>query len=148
MKTILAAAAILISASAAGAADLVTKPSDNTVENTVAKLTAAIEKAGAKVFAVVDHAAGAKKVGTDLPPTQMVMFGNPKIGTPAIQASPTMGLDLPLRVVVYEDSDGAVMMAYHDPADVAAQHGVPEGAPVIGKMQGALDKLTSAAGTQ
>ncbi|MBY8976180.1 DUF302 domain-containing protein [Rhodobacteraceae bacterium NNCM2] len=146
MKRILTAAALSITGiSTATAADLVTKSSAYSVEETVDRLVAAVEKAGATVFARVDHAAGASSVGQELRPNQLVMFGNPKLGTPAMQASQTMGLDLPLRVVAWEDADGAVWVTYYDPADLAAQHGVPADAPMIGKMQGALDKLTGAA---
>ncbi|MEM9370754.1 MAG: DUF302 domain-containing protein [Pseudomonadota bacterium] len=143
MKSILLAGAIVISgALVASAAELVTKPSANSVAETIDKLAAAVENAGAKVFARVDHAAGAASIDAELRPTQMLMFGNPKLGTPAMQASQTMGLDLPIRVVAWEDEGGKVFVAYHDPADLAALHGVPADHPVIGKMQGALNKLT------
>lgn len=144
-KIVIASILVLTGAGFASAADLVTKTSAHSVAETMDRLAAAVEKAGAKVFARVDHAAGAEKVGAELRPTQMLMFGNPKLGTPAIQASQTMGLDLPLRVVAWEDADGKVHVAYHDPADLAALHGLPADAPVIGKMQGALGKLTGAA---
>ena len=135
----------LLGCSLSVSADLVTKTSPHSVAETVDRLAAAVEKAGAKVFARVDHAAGAAKVGAKLPANQMLMFGNPKLGTPAMQAGASMGLDLPLRVVVYEDASGTVWVKYHDPANVAAVHGVPSDAPVIKKMQGALNKLTGAA---
>ena len=76
---------------------------------------------------------------------QMLMFGNPKLGTPALQASATMGLDLPLRVLVYEQDDGKVVVTYHDPASVAKAHGMSADHAVIKKMRGALNKLTGAA---
>ena len=75
----------------------------------------------------------------------MLMFGNPKLGTPAIQAAQTMGMDLPLRVVVWEDEAGAVHLSYTDPAAMAARHGIPADHPVIGRMTGALAKLTGKA---
>ncbi len=127
------------------AAELLQKKSANSVTETVDKLAAAVEKAGAKVFARVDHAAGAQTVNMELRPTIMLMFGNPALGTPAIQASQSAGLDLPLRVVVYEDANGDVILAYHDPRMLAAIHGVPADADVLAKMTGALDKLTTAA---
>ncbi|MEM7400267.1 MAG: DUF302 domain-containing protein [Pseudomonadota bacterium] len=138
--------AVLLLAIAGGAqAGMVKKASSHSVADTVDRLAAAVEKAGAKVFARVDHAGGAAAIGSDLRPTQMLMFGNPKLGTPALQGAQSMGLDLPLRVVVWEDPDGKVWLAYHDPADSAALHGLPADAPVIGRMQGALGKLTGAA---
>lgn len=128
----------------ASAADLITKPSPHSVTDTMDRLTAAVEKAGATVFARVDHAKGAMSVDMELRPTQMLMFGNPKLGTPALQAAQTIGLDLPLRVVAYEDEAGQVHVAYHAPASLTA-HGISADAEVLAKMTGALDKLTSAA---
>ncbi|MEP3274822.1 MAG: DUF302 domain-containing protein [Stappiaceae bacterium] len=127
------------------AAELMQKKSAHSVPATVDKLQAAVEKAGAKVFARVDHAAGAKTVDMELRPTVMLMFGNPALGTPALQAAQSAGLDLPLRVVVYEDANGDVILAYHDPKTLAAIHGVPANAEVLVKMTGALDKLTGVA---
>ena len=75
----------------------------------------------------------------------MIMFGNPKLGTPAIQASQSVGLDLPLRVIVFEDKGGKVYLAYHEPSQLAKNHGVPADAEVLKKMTGALDKLTDKA---
>lgn len=135
----------LATASSAWAADMITKTSPHTVAETLDRLQAAVEGAGATVFARVDHAAGAAKVEMELRPTQMLMFGNPKLGTPAMLDSQTAGLDLPLRVVAYEDSDGTVHLAYHDPASLAATHGLPGDAKYIQMMTGALDKLTSKA---
>ncbi|MEM7236265.1 MAG: DUF302 domain-containing protein [Pseudomonadota bacterium] len=146
MKSILLAGVGVISgALAASAGELVVKPSAHSVTDTINRLEAAVEKAGAKVFARVDHAKGADSVGSELPPNQMLMFGNPKLGTPAMQAGASMGLDLPIRVVAYEDADGKVHVAYHDPASVAALHGIPADHPVIAKMTGALGKLTGVA---
>ena len=139
------AAAFVLGASQAYAADLVTKQSPHSVGTTVDRLIAAVKGAGAKVFARIDHAAGAKSVGMKLRPTQMVMFGNPKLGTPALQAAQTSGLDLPLRVVVYQDNSGQVFLAYHAPAKLSQDHGVPKGAKVLKKMTGALNKLTNKA---
>ena len=127
------------------AADLIQKTSPHTVSVTIDRLSAAVEAAGAKVFARVDHAAGAQSVGADLRPTEMLMFGNPKLGTPAIQAAQTSGLDLPLRVLAYEDADGVVHVTYHDPAELAGIHGMPADAEVLAKMTGALGKLTDKA---
>lgn len=144
MKIAMIAAALALS-SAPLQAEMVSKTSPHSVTDTVDKLVAAVEGAGAKVFAKVDHAAGAQSVDQELPPNMMVMFGNPKLGTPAMQAAPSAGLDLPLRVAVFEDGDGVVTLVYHDPADLAAAHGIPSDAKVVGAMSGALGKLTDAA---
>lgn len=130
---------------AANAAELISKTSAHDVPTTIDRLAAAVENAGATVFARVDHAAGAARVGAELRPTQMLMFGNPALGTPAIQAAQTAGLDLPLRAVAYEDADGTVYLVYHDPAHLAETHGIPADAEVLARMTGALNNLTNAA---
>jgi uncharacterized protein (DUF302 family) len=144
MKTTFASL-VLLAATSAVQADMITKPSPYSVAVTTDRLAAAVEKAGARVFARIDHAAGAAKVGAALAPNQMLMFGNPKLGTPAIQAAATMGLDLPLRVLIFAGPDGKVSVTYHDPADIAEYHGMAGDSSVVKKMQGALDKLTHAA---
>ena len=142
--TIIAAAAALTMTSNAGA-EMITKTSPHSVAVTLDRLEAAVNAAGATVFARIDHAKGAASVGEELRPTQMLMFGNPKLGTPLMQVQQSAGLDLPLRVVSFEDADGKVTLGYHAPADLAAAHGIPADAPVIAKMTGALDKLTNKA---
>lgn len=143
MKIIASVTACFLFASPA-LADLVTKTSPYSVSETVDRLVAAVEGAGAKVVARVNHAGAASSVGMELRPTEMVMFGNPKLGTPAMQAAQVSGLDLPLRVVVWEGDDGTVTLAYHDPAELAVL-GIPSDAEVLKKMAGALEKLTSKA---
>ncbi len=127
------------------AADMIKKTSPHSVSVTIDRLAAAVEGAGATVFARVDHAAGAAKVDMDLRPTQLLIFGNPKLGTPAMLDGQTAGLDLPLRVLAFEDADGAVHITYHAPASLAATHGLPADAKYIKMMTGALDKLTGKA---
>jgi len=144
LKQMTAAAAIALSATAAHA-EMIHKTSPHSVALTIDKLEAAVTAAGATVFARVDHAGGAKKVEMELRPTQLLIFGNPKLGTPAIQGAQTAGLDLPLRVLAYADGEGVVHVVYHDPATLAATHGLPADAPYIKMMTGALEKLTGAA---
>ena len=131
----------------AQAADLIEKESPHSVAETIDRLAAAVEKAGATVFARVDHAAGAAKVDMELRPTEMLMFGNPALGTPAMLEAQKTGLDLPLRVLAYEDADGKVMIVYHAPTALGGL-GLSADAEVVGKMTGALDKLTSVAVAQ
>ncbi|WP_224824483.1 DUF302 domain-containing protein [Cognatishimia sp. MH4019] len=145
LRSTLCTLALCIAAPAAFAADLISKPSPHSVAVTIDRLEAAVGNAGATVFARVDHAKGAESVGSELAPAQMLMFGNPKLGTPAMQAAITAGLDLPLRVLAYEDADGQVQVTYHDPASLAETHGVPADAEVLKMMTGALGKLTDAA---
>jgi uncharacterized protein (DUF302 family) len=124
---------------------MITKSSPHTVSETIDRLAAAVEGAGAKVFARVDHAAGAASVDMELRPTQMLMFGNPKLGTPAMAASQTIGLDLPLRVLAYEAEDGSVVVTYYDPASIAKTHSADPDLEVFKMMTGALDALTNKA---
>lgn len=145
MKRTISAAVLAVALSTTAHAGMITKTSAHSVGDTIDRLAAAVEKAGAKVFARVDHAKGAASVDADLRPTQMLMFGNPKLGTPAMQGAQSMGLDLPLRVVAWQAEDGNVMVGYHDPATVASLHGLPSDHPTIAKMTGALNKLTTAA---
>jgi uncharacterized protein (DUF302 family) len=143
MKSVLAA--VILAASVTGAsAEMIRVKSAHSVDETMDRLAAAVEGAGATVFARIEHSKGAEKIGMELAPATALIFGNPKLGTPALQGAITMGVDLPLRVLAYQDG-GAVWMIYHDPADVAALHGLPADHPVIGKMQGALKNLTGKA---
>jgi len=129
----------------AHAADLINKVSPHSVTLTMDRLAAAVEGAGATIFARVDHAAGAAKVNMELRPTELLIFGNPKLGTPAMLDGQTAGLDLPLRVLAYADGEGVVHLTYHSPATLAEAHGLPKDAKYIQMMTGALDKLTSKA---
>ncbi|MEM6940758.1 MAG: DUF302 domain-containing protein [Pseudomonadota bacterium] len=144
-RTLLTAAALSLTTALPAFAEMVQKASPHTVAVTMDRLAAAVEGAGAKVFARVDHASGAASVDMALRPTQLLIFGNPKLGTPAMLDSQSAGLDLPLRVVAFEGADGVVQVAYHAPATLAATHGLPADAKYIQMMTGALDKLTSKA---
>lgn len=129
---------------AAMADDWIVKTSPHSVEKTVTQLTAAVEKAGATLFAVVDHAGGAQKTGQELAPSTLVIFGNPKIGTPVMQNNIRAGLDLPIRVLVFEE-DRETKVGYLDPAKLKARYNISGAEEAFAKMTGALDKLTGAA---
>lgn len=120
------------------------KDSASDVATTADKLVAAVEGAGAKVFARVDHAAGAASIDAELAPMILVMFGNPKLGTPILQAAPQAGLDLPIRVLIWDDN-GATKIGYLDPADFKARYDVEGADKSFEMMTGALGKLTDAA---
>lgn len=144
-KSLIAAVTTAALTLPAQAGDLIDKVSPHTVTQTMNRLAAAVDAAGATVFARVDHAAGAAKVDMDLRPTELLIFGNPKLGTPAMLDGQTAGLDLPLRVLAYADGEGVVHVTYHAPATLAETHGLPAEAKYIQMMTGALDKLTSKA---
>ena len=148
MKTLIAAAALSLAALPvlAGESALVKVKSAGDVEATMDALQSAVEGAGATVFARVDHAGGAQMAGMELAPEQLLIFGNPKLGTPAMQDDPLAGLHLPLRVLVYQDADGQVWLAYEDPSKSLIElDGIEADAAYLSKMSGALSKLTAAA---
>lgn len=125
--------------------DLVVKASAHGVAETLDRLEAIFKKKGITVFARVDHAAGARKVGKDMAPTQLLIFGNPKIGTPLMLSNRTIGIDLPLKVLAWKDAAGKVWLAYNDPAYLKGRHGITDRDKVFAKMTGILAKLTDAA---
>ena len=125
--------------------DIIVKPSQNSVAQTVKKIERIVRKKGFTVFAVIDHAAGAKKAGLQLHPETEIIFGNPKMGTKLMQAEPLTGLDLPVRILVYETSKGEVKIAYRNGNWMAKEHGLTL-TKLTAKMNGALDKITTKAG--
>lgn len=144
MKIILSLITVLFLTMTAQAENWIIKDSAHDVSTTADKLVAAVEAAGVKVFARVDHAAGARSIGAELAPMTLVMFGNPKLGTPILQAAPQAGLDLPIRVLVW-DEDGATKIGYVDPQDLKARYSIKTADKSFQMMAGALSKLTDAA---
>jgi uncharacterized protein (DUF302 family) len=130
---------------AAGSEPLVVRSSPHDVPTTVGRLEAAVTARGATVVAKVDHAAAAQANGLTLRPTVLVVFGNPKLGTPLMQSQQTAGLDLPLRVLVWQDAGGATQVAYAPPALIATRHGITDRGDVIEKMNGVLAAITAEA---
>jgi len=105
---------------------IITLPSQHSVDQTLEKLQALLRAKGVTLFALVDHSGEAAKVGMTLPPTKLVMFGNPKAGTPLMLAAPSVAIDLPLKLLVWEDAQGKVWLSYNSPAYLQQRHGVPE----------------------
>jgi uncharacterized protein (DUF302 family) len=110
-KIIAATTALLVMAAGTAQAELVRKQSPHSVGETIDRLAAVVKGKGLTVFARIDHAAGAKKVDLDLRPTELIIFGSAKVGTPLMQAQQTMGLDLPLKVLAWQDDGGRVCLA-------------------------------------
>lgn len=128
---------------------LVVKPSVYDVAETVDRLETALGEKGIAVLVRVDHAANASGAGLDLPPTELLIFGNPKLGTPLMQSAREVGIDLPMKALVWEDEAGDVFLAYNAPAWFAERHEIQDREEVIETMTGALDALTdTAVGTE
>jgi uncharacterized protein (DUF302 family) len=115
------------------------------VAETADRFAAAAEKAGLKIFARIDHAAGAAKVGQELRPTQLIIFGSPKVGTALMTSDQRVGIDLPLKVLAWQDAEGKVWLSYNSPDFLFGRFTIEDRAPVKQKVTGALKKLTKAA---
>jgi uncharacterized protein (DUF302 family) len=123
-----------------GGEEVVTKLSPWSLGDTVARLSAVVAARGMKVFAIIDHSGEARDVGLDLRDTRLVIFGSPSATTPVIEAAPLAALDLPLRVVVWEDGH-RTKVSYPSPAAVARRHGLDGD---LAAALGAIDALTRA----
>jgi uncharacterized protein (DUF302 family) len=116
------------------------------VKDTIDRLQHAVTSKGMTVFARIDHAAGATDVGLVLKPTEVLIFGNAKAGSPLMQAHPSIGIDLPLKALAWEDAAGQVWLSYNDPAWLAARHGFTgEAADIIKAMSAALSAVSKLA---
>mgnify|MGYP000406448325 CR=1 FL=1 len=139
------AAGLLIAPLAVHAADgLVTTPSTMSVADTMDKFEKIVSGKGMKVFSRVNHTAGAKSVGQELRPTELLIFGNPKGGTPLMQCSQSFAIDLPLKALVWEDAEGKVWLGVNDMDMLAKRHNATD-CPAVAKVKGALGKFTAAA---
>jgi uncharacterized protein (DUF302 family) len=115
---------------------------------TMSRLQAEVEAKGLTVFARVDHAAGAAAVGLSLRPTELLMFGNAKGGTPLMQAVQTIGIDLPLKMLVWQDASGDTWLSYNDPSWLAKRHGLTqEAGAAVRALTAALESLAKTATT-
>jgi uncharacterized protein (DUF302 family) len=114
-------------------------------QETMSRLEAAVKAKGMTVFARIDHAAGASSVGMSLNPTEVLIFGNARGGTPLMQAGQTIGIDLPLKALVWQDASGETWLSYNDPVWIAARHGLSGKEAVIANLAAALDSVTRAA---
>lgn len=99
--------------------------SKHSVEQTVEKLVALLKEKGIALFALIDHSGEAERVGEKMLPTKLLIFGNPKAGTPLMLATPSIAIDLPLKVLVWENDSGEVLLSYNSPAYLLARHGTP-----------------------
>ncbi|MGR3551420.1 DUF302 domain-containing protein [Pseudooceanicola sp.] len=118
---------------------------NGTVDAAMSRLQSAVEDAGATVFARVDHAKGASDVGMELPASQLLIFGNPKLGTPVMQEDMRAGLALPLRMLIHQDAEGQVWVTYEEVEDMFDDLDVDDDSEAVEKMEGALEKFAKAA---
>jgi len=114
-------------------------------KETMDRLQAEVHAQGMTVFARIDHSAGAAEVGLTLPPTELIIFGNARGGTPLMQSVQTVGIDLPLKALVWEDTAGKTWISYNEPGWIAQRHSLANAEPVVGKMAAALSTMSKAA---
>jgi uncharacterized protein (DUF302 family) len=125
---------------------LITIPSHYSVKDTIDRLEASLKSKNITVFARIDHSGGAAEVGMVLRPTQLLIFGHPRGGTPLMQSEQTTGIDLPLKVLAWQDQDGKVWLSYNDVSWVAARHRLGAGSePAVRALATTIASLSSAA---
>jgi len=124
---------------------LITRQSSNGPTETMDRLEAAVKAKGMTVFARIDHAAGATEVGMSLQPTDLLIFGNARAGTPLMQSQQTIGIDLPLKALVWQDAAGTTWLSYNDPGWLVRRHGLESDKAAA--MAAVLDAVTKTAVT-
>ena len=129
---------------ASAAEGLVVVKSPHSAKDTMNRLEETVKQRGLTIFARIDHAAGAAKIGKMLRPTELLIFGNPQGGTPFMECAQTVGIDLPLKALVWEDEASQVWLGYNDPAFLAQRHGVAP-CPVVETLRKALAGMVEAA---
>ena len=142
---VVVALAVWALTAAAAESGMVNIRSAHGVGTTVERLVNALESKGLTVFARIDHAAGAAKAGQSLLPTQVVIFGNPKVGTPLMKCARTVGIDLPQKALVWQDDAGVVWLTYNAPAYLNARHGLDGCDQVLVKVEKVLASFAAAA---
>ncbi|SRR6266481_4691150 len=104
---------------------LINIPSNHSVDETVDKLKAILQSKGITIFALIDHSGEAIKAGIKMRPTKLLIFGNPKAGTPVMLAAPSSAIDLPLKILIWEDAQGKAWVTYNSPAYLQERHNIP-----------------------
>lgn len=144
IRSLFVAATLMLASTLAAASDgLIAVKSPHSAQDTMKRLEDIVKQRGLKVFARIDHAAGAASVGMTLRPTEVLIFGNPKSGTPFMECAQTVGIDMPLKALVWEDASSQVWVGYNDPAWMAKRHGVAD-CPVVGNLSKALAGIVAA----
>jgi uncharacterized protein (DUF302 family) len=123
---------------------IVSKPTGHSVDEAVVKLLQLLKAGGVTLFALIDHSGEAEKIGLKMRPTKLVVFGNPKGGTPLMQAVPTIAIDLPLKILIWEDAAAKVWISYNTPEYLAERHHLP---PELLKNISVVETLAAKAST-
>ena len=143
IRTLVGLALFGVAALASAADGLIAVKSPHSAKETMSKLEDIVKQRGLNVFARIDHAAGAAKVGKTLRPTELLIFGNPQGGTPLMECAQSVGIDLPLKALVTEDAGGQVWISYNDPVRLAQRHGAPA-CPAAENLRKALAGIAEA----
>ncbi|OYW68400.1 MAG: hypothetical protein B7Z40_03060 [Bosea sp. 12-68-7] len=141
-------AALLLTTATALSQNLATVESRFAVKETSDRLAAELEKRGIRIAARIDHAAAAKAAGLEMPPTEVIMFGNPRLGTPLMLAQPSVAIELPMKMLVWQDGTGTVMIGYTPPSALKERYQIIGQDEALTAMAGALAGLAKAAGGQ
>jgi len=145
LLVLLSLIALIPAISVAGDKGLVNKKSHYSVKVTLDRLENVLRKKGITVVTRWSHDAGAKKAGITLRPTELLIFGNPKMGSHFFTSNQTAGIDLPMKALAWKDKKGQVWLTYNDPTYIANRHGINDRPEIVKKMTGALNNLTNAA---
>lgn len=136
---------IMVASNVSANENLVSVKSNHSVEQTADRFEAIIKEKGLTFFTRIDHAKNAEGVGLELKPTQLILFGNPNVGTKLMQCAPTTAIDLPQKALFWQDADDVVWMSYAKPSAMKAEHSVEGCDPIFEKVTGLLANLAAAA---
>jgi len=147
MRNLLIIALLAITPIAVNASDdgLISKKSNHSVKVTLDRLENILKKKGLTIALRWSHDEGGKKAGIPLRPTELLVFGNPKMGTHFFTSNQTAGIDLPMKALAWEDNNGQVWLSYNDPSYIAGRHDIKNRSEIVKKMTGALNKMTDGA---
>ena len=145
LRSMVLAGAVLAVSAVSADDGLISVQSVYTVDQTLNRFERAARDKGMTVFARIDHAAGAAKVDKVLRPTELLIFGNPKAGTPLMQSRQTVAIDLPMKALAWADSGGQVWLTYNDPGYLVQRHGITDRDALVEKMRRVLGELSAAA---
>lgn len=149
MQRLLTATTFMLASFCTQAADgIITLPSAYNATTTADRLVKTLQSKGMNVFARIDHAQGAVSVNQTLRPTELVIFGNPKVGTPLMQCAQSVAIDLPQKALIWEDAEGKVWLSYNDPGHLAKRHAIKGCDKILMKIRNALANFAKAATQQ